>query len=61
MGAGFLGAGEVLCYTTIGVAEEKVVVGHKLFELDRPSLSSCHVCHYGPDSCWMIRKLIGIY
>lgn len=46
----------MLCYTTVGVAEDKVVVGHKLFELDRPSLCSCHVCHQG--SCLMLRKLL---
>lgn len=48
MGAGFLPSlqccdregGGGLCYATIEVAEEKVVVGDKLFELDCPAAMS---------------------
>lgn len=54
----FWGGGGLLCYTTIGVAEEKVVVGHKLFEVDRPLLSSCH---HVPDFCLLLRKLLGLF
>lgn len=65
MGAGFLpclqrygggGGGGVHCYATVGVAEEKVVVGHKLLELGRPSLCSCH---HG--SFLMVRKRRRVY
>lgn len=66
MGAGFLpclqrgvGGGGVHCYATVGVAEEKVVVGHKLFELGRPSLCSCLVGRHG--SFLMVRKRRQVY